>query len=182
MHAMLKISPLLAVVLVGGCVALPVGPSVMALPGTGKSFDQFRYDDTLCRQYAYEQVGGQTANQAATDAAVSSAVVGTLLGAVVGAALDGSRGAGAGAATGLFIGGTSGAGAAQHSAYGAQRRYDNAYIQCMYARGQKVPVSGRHVDVERQYFPYPERAPVPSYLAPPPPPGAPPPPPPGMSR
>ena len=114
MFSPLKISPLLAVVLLGGCVALPGGPSVMALPGTGKNFDQFRQDDALCRQYAYEQVGGQTANQAATDAAVNSAVVGTLIGAALGAAIDGSRGAGAGAATGLFIGGTSGAGAAQH--------------------------------------------------------------------
>lgn len=181
----LRISPLVAVVLLGGCVALPTGPSVMALPGTGKNFDQFRYDDGLCRQYAYEQVGGQTANQAATESAVNSAVVGTLLGAAVGAAIDGSRGAGAGAATGLLFGSAAGAGAAQGSGYGSQRRYDNAYIQCMYAHGEKVPVSGRHVDVERQYFPYPERAPVPRYLnpnQPPPPPGAPPPPPPGAPR
>ena len=80
----LKISPLVAVVLLGGCVALPTGPSVMALPGTGKNFDQFRYDDNLCRQYAYDQVGGLTANQAATDSAVNSAVVGTWLGAALG--------------------------------------------------------------------------------------------------
>lgn len=182
MFTMLRISLLVAVVLMGGCVSLPSGPSVMALPGTGKNFDQFRYDDAVCRQYAYEQVGGQTANRAATDSAVNSAVVGTLLGAAVGAALDGSRGAGAGAATGLIFGSAAGAGAAQGSAYGSQRRYDNAYIQCMYAHGEKVPVSGRHVDVERQSYPYPERAPAPSYLAPPPPPGAPPPPPPGAPR
>jgi hypothetical protein len=182
MFSTLKLAPLVAVALVGGCVALPNGPSVMALPGTGKSFDQFRYDDAQCRQYAYEQVGGQTANQAATDAAVSSAVVGTLVGAAVGAAFNGSQGAGAGAATGLLFGSAAGASAARGSAYGSQRSYDNAYVQCMYARGEKVPISGRHVDV--QPYPYPERAPVPTYLAPnpPPPPGAPPPPPPDAPR
>ena len=31
--------------LVGCAVAPPSGPSVMALPGSGKNFDQFRYDD-----------------------------------------------------------------------------------------------------------------------------------------
>jgi hypothetical protein len=28
----------------------------------------------------------------------------------------------------------------QNRAYGSQRQYDNAYIQCMYAQGHKVPV------------------------------------------
>ena len=44
--------------LLGACAYLPTGPSVMALPGTGKSFDQFRADDGSCRQYAFEQSGG----------------------------------------------------------------------------------------------------------------------------
>ena len=33
----------------------------MALPGTGKSFDQFRADDANCRQYAFQQSGGVSA-------------------------------------------------------------------------------------------------------------------------
>ena len=37
-----------------GCVAVPTGPSTMALPGTSKGFDQFQYDDGACRQYAHE--------------------------------------------------------------------------------------------------------------------------------
>ncbi|MDD4904712.1 MAG: hypothetical protein PHD39_00945, partial [Methylobacter tundripaludum] len=58
---------------VSGCVSLPTGPSVMVLPGTGLSFDQFRNDDAVCQQYAYFQVGGTTANQAAVDSGVTSA-------------------------------------------------------------------------------------------------------------
>ena len=38
--------PAALVVLLTGCVTIPTGPSVMVLPGSGKSFDQFRLDDT----------------------------------------------------------------------------------------------------------------------------------------
>lgn len=114
----------------------------MALPGTGKSFDQFRADDIECRNYAQVQTGGTTANQSANDAALKSAVVGTAVGAVAGAAMGGHEGAGVGAGTGLLVGSMAGAGAAESSAGGTQRQYDNAYIQCMYAKGEKVPVSG----------------------------------------
>ncbi|MBN3773632.1 hypothetical protein G3N93_29240, partial [Burkholderia sp. Se-20378] len=48
----------------GACAYMPTGPSVMALPGTGKSFDQFRADDANCRQYAFQQSGGVSAGQA----------------------------------------------------------------------------------------------------------------------
>jgi hypothetical protein len=179
-----KLFSLAGAVVLSGCVAMPSGPGVMVLPGTGKSFDQFRFDEANCRQYAYAQVGGQTANQAATESAVNSAVVGALLGAAVGAALDGHRGAGAGAATGLLIGSSAGAGTAQVSAYGAQRRYDHAYIQCMYAQGHRVPVAGNY-----QYSGFRPPAsfapePVPTYQQTPPlpPPGSPPPPPPDAPR
>lgn len=128
--------------LVAGCVSVPTGPSVMALPGTGKSFDQFRADDIECRNYAQVQMGGTTTNQAANDAALKSAVVGTAVGAVAGAAMGGHEGAGVGAGTGLLVGSMAGAGAAGSSAHGIQRQYDSAYIQCMYAKGDKVPVSG----------------------------------------
>ena len=39
-----------ALLLLGGCVSMPSGPSMMVLPGTGKSFDQFRADDADCRE------------------------------------------------------------------------------------------------------------------------------------
>jgi hypothetical protein len=34
------------------CASTPTGPSVMALPGEGKTYDQFQMDDARCRQSA----------------------------------------------------------------------------------------------------------------------------------
>lgn len=165
-----RLTLLLALLLVGACTTLPSGPGVMVLPGTGKSFDQFRADDLDCRQFSSAQVGGTEPNQAATDSGVKSAAVGTVVGALAGAAIGGSRGAGVGAGTGLAVGALAGTGAAGGSAYGLQRRYDYAYIQCMYAKGHKVPVSGTLMSSN----PNPAAAYTPP---PPPPPGSPPPPP-----
>lgn len=39
------------------CSSMPSGPNVMVLPGKGVSFEQFRADDLLCRQYAASQTG-----------------------------------------------------------------------------------------------------------------------------
>jgi hypothetical protein len=132
--------------LLAGCATVPTGPSVMALPGSGKTFQQFRMDDAACRQYALAQIGGKTAAQAGNESFVNSAalgtVVGTVVGAAIGAAANGGRGAGVGAAGGLAMGSMIGSGEAQASAYDAQDRYDIAYIQCMYANGERVPVSG----------------------------------------
>lgn len=165
-----------AVLLLAGCAVAPTGPSVMALPGSGKNFEQFRADDAECRQYAQHQVGGADANQAAADAGVRSAAVGTVVGAVAGAAIGGRDGAGVGAGTGLLVGSMAGTGAAQSSAYASQRNYDNAYVQCMYAKGQQVPVSGA---VARSRAQAPADHAGASY--PPPPSGYPPPPPPGYA-
>ncbi len=162
-----------AALLLTACVSVPTGPSVMVLPGSGRSFDQFRYDDAECRQFAHSQIGG-SAGQYASTSGVNSAVVGTAVGAVAGAAIGGRQGAAVGAGTGLIFGSASGTGAAQASAYGSQRQYDNAYIQCMYAKGHSVPVSG---NVTRQQLP---SSPAPtSGTYPRPPAGSPPPPPPG---
>lgn len=157
-----KIIPLaLAALLLGACATIPTGPNVLVLPGSGASFDQFRADESQCRQYAVEQIGGTTAQQAQIDSGVSSAVVGTVVGAAAGAAIGGGRGAGIGAGSGLLVGSLAGSETARTSAWGAQRRYDNAYVQCMYAKGHRVPVSDRYsVDAPRQ-----------RYYPPPPPPG-----------
>jgi hypothetical protein len=165
---------------VAGCVTMPDGPGVLALPGAGKSFDQFRADDFECRQFASAQVGGTTANQAAMDSAVRSAAIGTAIGAAAGAAMDGSRGAASGAGAGLVVGAAAGAGAASSSSYSLQQRYDYGYIQCMYAKGHKVPVSGRFMSPALGTPPSPA-PPVPlasPSSIPPPPAGEPPPPPP----
>ena len=108
----LKSLPLVAMFLLGGCVTLPSGPSVLVLPGTDKSFDQFQTDEVVCRQFAYVQVGGRTPSQAAAASGVTSAAVGSALGAASGAAIGGGTGAAIGAGSGLAAGGLVGAGTA----------------------------------------------------------------------
>jgi outer membrane lipoprotein SlyB len=148
-----------AVFLLAACVSAPEGPSVMVLPGSGKSFDQFRADDYECRQFARAQIGGTNAQQAATESGVKSAAVGAAVGAAAGALMGGHEGAGTGAGAGLAVGALAGTGAAQGSARTLQQRYDAGYVQCMYAKGHRVPVSGQL-----------QQAPERGYYAPPPPP------------
>src|SRR6266481_1963834 len=118
---------LLSVAFLAGCASVPSGPAVMVLPGSGKSFDQFRFDDYECRQYASSQVGGNTPDQAASDSGVKSAVVGAAIGTVAGAALGGSRGAIAGAGIGTAGGALAGAGSGSQAARTVQGRYDIGY-------------------------------------------------------
>jgi hypothetical protein len=162
-----------------GCASVPTGPSLLALPGRGKSFEAFQYDDAACRDYALAQIGGRSAADRANEAAAASAAAGTVIGAAAGAAIGGNgSAAGVGAGLGLITGSMIGAGEAQGSYYASQRRYDAAYHQCMYAKGHKVPVYGRYAQTPRRAVP-----PPPAYDAPPPnlppsaypPPNAPPP-------
>lgn len=176
MSALLRKSALLSsVLMLGACTVMPTGPSVMVLPGTGQSIERFREDDASCRQFAFVQIGGKNAQAASRESAVTSAAVGTAVGAVAGAAIGGnSQGAAVGAGAGLLMGSATGSDAARHSGYGTQRQYDNAYIQCMYAKGHRVPVPGN-----MSYAKPPVRAR--DVGIPPPPPGLPPPPPPASS-
>ena len=141
----LKTISLFAALALSGCATLPDGPSVRVLPGTSKTFEEFQADDFVCRQWASQQAGSPqgTANQNA----VSGAAVGTLLGAGLGAAIGaaaGNPGAGAaiGAGGGLLMGSASGSDAGRSYGGTVQRRYDNAYVQCMYAKGNQVPGAG----------------------------------------
>src|SRR5881296_3882449 len=144
----------------GACATVQLGPSVMVLPGTGKSFDQFQADDAVCRQWASVQTG-TTPQQAAGSSAAKSGVLGTLLGAGLGAAI--------GAATGHpGVGAAVGAGAGETAAHQVQQRYNNAYEQCMYAKGNQIPAAA---------LPSPRGT---SFAAPPPPPPLPPTPVPGV--
>jgi outer membrane lipoprotein SlyB len=166
-----SIAGLLACLLLAACVSAPTGPSVMVLPGSGRSFDDFRADENFCRRYALEQNGGTSARQNARESAVTSAAVGTAVGAVAGAAVGGQQGAAVGAGAGLVVGSVAGADAAQQSSWGSQRQYDNAYIQCMYAKGHRVPVPANMAPG------YPPAAGASASSIPPPPPGQPPAPP-----
>src|SRR5256885_14077316 len=96
-----------AVALIMGCATPPPsGPSVMVLPGSGKTFDQFRFDDNECRQYAMGSSGGKEADQAASDSGLKSAAAGAAIGALAGAAITRS---GHGAVAGAGLGGAGGA-------------------------------------------------------------------------
>lgn len=162
--------PLVLTLTVAACTTLPTGPSRLALPGTGKSFDQFRADDAACRHYALEN-SGATPQQIQELTGVKSAAIGTAVGAAAGAAIGGTgRDAGVGAGVGLIVGSVAGAGAAQQSGQMMQRRYDDAYTQCMYAQGHRVAVPGGMV------YTQPGAAPAQPAIAPPPPGAAPPPP------
>jgi hypothetical protein len=74
----------------------------------------------------------------------TGAVVGTLVGAGLGAAIgaaSGNAGAGAaiGGATGLLGGAAIGSDQGNMTGYDMQRRYDIAYQQCMYSKGNQIP-------------------------------------------
>ena len=128
--------PVAAALLLTACATAPSGPSVMSLPGRGKSIEQFQSDDVACRELAARQIG---------------------------TAQGGSLGDG-----GVPL----------------QRRYDVAYMQCMYAKGHQVPVAGGsqgYVSPSSPSTSAPAAGSLPPGV-PPPPAGAPPPPPPGLER
>jgi hypothetical protein len=106
----------LSVLLAAACSTTVYGPGVLVLPGTGKTFDQFRFDEQDCRSHAQARLAGTESEY--------------------------------------------------DSAGSMQQRYDRAFLQCMYAKGHKVPVSGRYTE-ERQ----PQAA---AETRPPPPQGEPP--------
>jgi hypothetical protein len=163
---------LIPLAFVAACATTPTGPSVMVLPGSGKTFDQFRFDDNECRQFALSQSGAGTPDSAGTDAGVKSAATGAALGLLAGAALGGnSRSAVAGAALGTAGGAIAGTGAASQTAHTVQGRYDVAYQQCMYSKGNQIPMAaGRYQRSAPAYQSAPPPPPPPSNSAPPPPP------------
>jgi Glycine-zipper domain len=179
-----RVGVLMLAALVSGCATIPTGPSVMVLPGTGKAFEQFQVDDTSCRQWALQQCG-MAPGDAATSSGVTSAVVGTVLGAGLGAAIGAAAGnpalgAAVGAGAGLFGGSVIGADAAIASGSAVQYRYDVAYKQCMYAKGNQIPVAARMVRGARPAYATsatvpPPPPPPPTYAPPPPPPASAPP-------
>ena len=129
---------------VAGCATIPSGPRVMVVPGAQKDFDQFRADQASCQEYAHVAIGGVSASDSAANSAAASAIAGTALGAAAGAIIgsasgNAGQGAAIGAGAGLLFGSAAGSNAAGLTYYEAQRRYDMAYVQCMYARGNHVP-------------------------------------------
>ncbi|MBU6397706.1 MAG: glycine zipper family protein [Rhodospirillales bacterium] len=155
--------PMLAL---GACTAVtPTQPTVVAMPGQGKSWNQFQADDAYCKSYAASQMpdSGQVA-QVSQNNSTATAAAGTLIGAGVGAVLGslaGNVGAGAavGAGAGLLGGAATAGNNTQATADSLQGRYDVAYAQCMVGHGESI----------QQPAAPPYYAP-PAYYAPPPPP------------
>jgi hypothetical protein len=151
-------------VVLGGCATMPSGPSVRVFPGPGKPFDLFQADDYACRQWALQQIGGESPSDTANRNLATGAVAGTVIGAGVGAligSISGNAGAGAaiGAGAGLLGGTALASDPASNSGYTLQRRYDIAYQQCMYAKGNQVP--GVRTQPAQNYAPPPPPPPPP---------------------
>jgi hypothetical protein len=178
---LLVIAPL--ALTLGACATVPSGPSVMVLPGSTKTFEEFQQDDAVCRQWAQQQTG-TTAGKASSNTTATGAVVGTAVGAAAGAAIGaaaGNPGAGAaiGAGTGLVGGTAIGAGQGYGAYQSVQQRYNMAFMQCMYAKGNQIPVARGSIVPGYSSSTPPVKPARPSNV-PPPPAGNPPPPPPGV--
>ena len=174
----------------------PIGPSVMVLPGRHASFDRFEADDGDCRDWADRQTG-IAPRQAAQERVATGAIAGTAIGAAAGAAIGAASGqpasgAAIGAGSGLLAGSAYGGSEAGWERADVQRRYDAAYMQCMYGKGHQIPVArGSEPYAVSSGSPppsdsyddggYDEGAPPPRPRhVPPPPRGTPPPPPPDV--
>lgn len=159
MKQLLWIPLVLAVLTASGCATIPPGPSVMVMPGQSKSFEAFQADDFTCREWAQNQAGWQ-ANETVNQNLVGGTAAGGLLGAAAGALIGAASGStGPGAAIGAGAGLLAGAAMAHNRAYGAgwevQRRYDNAYQQCMYAKGHQIPAVEPEPVQRSRYVPPP---------------------------
>lgn len=151
--------------LLAGCASLPSGPRVAVMPAPGKPLDLFSMEDRQCRNYADQAIGIAPRDSAAQNM-VGSAIVGTAIGAAVGGLAGGNHGAATGAAVGMVAGSASGTSQAAYAGADAQRRYDIAYQQCMYAKGNQLPGYGYRAPAPAatggvpHYYPPPPPAPA----------------------
>lgn len=145
---------IMAFACLAGCASIPQGPTLAVLPSANKPYEIFRADDASCRALAGSTVSAEVerSNNQAAGSALLVLALATAAGAAIGASngggyhhggYGGGSGAGSGAAVGAGLGALGGAAvgasASEESQDGIQRRYDIAYAQCMYARGNQVP-------------------------------------------
>ena len=128
--------------MVSGCSSGAFGPSVLVLPKRGSTLEAFTVDDDRCRSFA------DARSEKRGSARESAAIVGSKMlawggiGAGLGGLFDGWRGALRGAAVGAGLGAlTGGGGSAVAAQGGVQSSYDNAYQQCMYVSGYRIPAA-----------------------------------------
>lgn len=131
------VSSVAALAVLAGCAMQPVGPSISVFPAPYKPFDVFLDDQDECQAYAASRVAGGA--QDANNRALGAAAIGTVLGLAVGAATGDGRAATVGAVGGGAVGAAVGAGQSDDANFSLQRRYDIAFAQCMYAKGNQVP-------------------------------------------
>lgn len=134
---------LVAVALTGCAVMPPSGPSVVALPPSGKPLNVFQQEDYACRDYAFRSDDAGAPAHSNLPEGVGSSAIGTVGGAAAGALLGaaaGNAGVGAaiGAGAGLLFGSAVGANNAQAGSASLQARYDAAYSQCMASKGNTI--------------------------------------------
>jgi len=134
---------LIAIALTGCAVIPPTGPSVVALPPSGKPMSEFQHEDYACRNYAFHADNAAAPEHSALPDGVRSSAIGTVGGAAAGALLGaaaGNAGVGAaiGAGAGLLLGSAVGANGAQANSAGLQAQYDAAYAQCMVSKGNTI--------------------------------------------
>jgi hypothetical protein len=147
----------------------PTAPTIAAMPGRGKTLEQFSIDDQNCRSYAFASTNAGPAAQQASRNSGAGVVLGTVLGTAAGALLGAAAGnagvgAAAGAGAGLLFGSAASGNAAGWSAAGLQRAFDIAYARCMVANGQSVPGVTTPVFVAPPgYPPYPVYVPPPGF-------------------
>lgn len=123
--------------LMAGCASVPSAPTVTVMPAPNKPFEVFQEDNAVCRYYADKEVRGLPTP---SDAATARALGGAALGAAAGALLGQSGEAAAiGAGAGLLLGAADTDDDWDRPRYGLQRRYDIAYQQCMYSKGNQIP-------------------------------------------
>ncbi|BEU28445.1 glycine zipper domain-containing protein [Paraburkholderia sp. 22B1P] len=144
----MKILPLTlsltAAAALAGCADVPPSyPTVMALPASGKSIQAFQADDLSCRNYAAQIVDPVVAAHPAASSGIAAPALGTAGGATAGALIGagtGNAGMGAaiGAGAGLLLGSAAGLKQHRNSEAALQRRYDNAYSQCMITKGDSI--------------------------------------------
>jgi hypothetical protein len=140
----LIIATMISLSLFWGCATAPFGPTVQVMPAPGKPFDMYQKEVQECKDWAFQQIGGQAAVDKANETAIAHGAIGTLLGSAAGALVGSasghaSGGAAVGAGAGMVVGGASGANNAAMSTAQLQRLYNDAYEQCMYSKGNQVP-------------------------------------------
>ena len=121
-----------------GCAMQPTRPSIAVFPAPYKPFEVFQRDQYDCGSYAESTIAPYAA-EAANNRALGATALGAAIGLGLGAATGDGRAATFGAVSGGAIGASIGADQSQRAGFSLQRRYDIAYAQCMYSKGNQVP-------------------------------------------